>query len=422
MAFLWVGHLNEWLTKSANQPDFFGEVFSPQNLSIWDHFASDADVCCDDAPDSRPSYMVWGACDQGIQYKNAQGVAVANAGGSNGGGANVLAVYDGTLTEFLGSYFAPVERWHRHKTDDTGLPQLFSDVDDAHDPWGLLVPRAGTLKTGSSVSGRRPPSLDYNLGAEVLAVLPVLGVAGKPLRPPAWEVYCANATGWEPLPSKQQIWGQPPHNDNSCGNVSQSTCAVTLLRYITSNFVSYSQPAIVLSYPSDMSAFGTPTLKSLARDDHSGRYVLFAFGAKESHTAVPKAYRGAAVWISTDRGLSWKMSTPTGITLPPNKDDLNLVFDVDRQGKPAFVDMQINMEKMQHRLKYCDNTAGAQCNARRVITAKISHDGVAWGHDFGLRTPDLLDPPELQFYRFRAFHLSGRLFGHALLYAPSPWL
>lgn len=49
--------------------------------------------------------MVWGACDQGIQYKDAKGVAVANAGGSNGGGANVLAVYDGTLTQFLSSYF-----------------------------------------------------------------------------------------------------------------------------------------------------------------------------------------------------------------------------------------------------------------------------------------------------------------------------
>ena len=40
--------------------------------------------------------------------------------------------------------------------------------------------------------------------------------------------------------------------------------------------------------------------------------------------------------------------------------------------------MQINMEPTPHRLKYCDNTAGASCNARRVITAKVSHDGVDW--------------------------------------------
>ena len=66
---------------------------------------SDADVCCDDAPNSKPSYMVWGACDQGIGYKDKNGVVVANAGGSNGGGGNVLAVFDGTLTEFLASYF-----------------------------------------------------------------------------------------------------------------------------------------------------------------------------------------------------------------------------------------------------------------------------------------------------------------------------
>ena len=100
-------------------------------------------MCCDDAPDSKPSYMVWvsvmvaiylcpfagkvdalalrlanaltddrmmdvfeqGACDQGIQYKDANGVVVSNSAGVNGGGGNVLVVYDGTLTEFLSSYF-----------------------------------------------------------------------------------------------------------------------------------------------------------------------------------------------------------------------------------------------------------------------------------------------------------------------------
>ena len=85
--------------------------------------------------------------------------------------------------------------------------------------------------------------------------------------------------------------------------------------------------------------------------------------------------------------------------------------------------MQINMEPTQ-RLKYCDNTAGSSCDKRRVVTAKISYDGKAWGPDLGLRSPDELDPPELQFYRFRAFTIgeSGRLAGHALQYAPSPWL
>ena len=122
-----ISPLNAWLSDPANQPDFYHSVFSPTNLSVWgarpatavwaasvterarvclaDHFASDADVCCDDAPDSKPSYMVWGACDQGIGYKDKNGVVVANAGGSNGGGGNVLAVFDGTLTEFLASYF-----------------------------------------------------------------------------------------------------------------------------------------------------------------------------------------------------------------------------------------------------------------------------------------------------------------------------
>jgi hypothetical protein len=117
-----------------------------------------------------------------------------------------------------------------------------------------------------------------------------------------------------------------------------------------------------------------------------------------------------------------RQSELTGV-VPPNKDDLNIIMNVDQQGKPAFVDMQINMEPTA-RLKYCDNTAGPACDARRVVSAKISYDGKAWGHDLGLRTPDAQDPPELQFYRFRPFMIgdSGRLAGHALQYAPSPWL
>ena len=54
--------------------------------------------------------------------------------------------------------------------------------------------------------------------------------------------------------------------------------------------------------------------------------------------------------------------------------------------------MQINMEPTP-RLRYCDNTAGNTCDKRRVVTAKISYDGKAWGHDLGLRSPDQLDPP-----------------------------
>ena len=32
-------------------------------------------------------------------------MVVSNSAGVNGGGGNVLVVYDGTLTEFLSSYF-----------------------------------------------------------------------------------------------------------------------------------------------------------------------------------------------------------------------------------------------------------------------------------------------------------------------------
>ena len=65
-----------------------------------------------------------------------------------------------------------------------------------------------------------------------------------------------------------------------------------------------------------MLAFGTPTLKSLARDDAKGLYVLFAYGAKETRKEVPARYRGPATWTSTDRGMTWEQSALTGVAPP----------------------------------------------------------------------------------------------------------
>lgn len=121
-------------------------------------------------------------------------------------------------------------------------------------------------------------------------------------------------------------------------------------------------------------------------------------------------------------------------------------------------------------LRYCDNGG---CSKRRTVSAKTSTDGVAWGTDHPLITPDQMDPPELevcpahfllcsrrpgctpavlalpslaaafhgsfegpcshsqhtcihdaQFYRIRPFYIGNttRLAAHTLQYAPSPSL
>jgi hypothetical protein len=204
-----------------------------------------------------------------------------------------------------------------HRCDADGvcvLPQLFMDTQDALDHWGLLVPTPGRLSAGSSVAARRPPPLYYDAGAEVLAILPALDRNGRALRPATWEVFAANTTGWEPLAAEETA-GRG--SENACGNTSlpgvgtsYAHCAVTLLRYETKDFTDYTEPAAVMGYPPGYThagddAFGTPTLKSMARDDARGLYVLFAFGAKEKHAGVPKRYRGPATWTSTDRGMSW---------------------------------------------------------------------------------------------------------------------
>ena len=73
-------------------------------------------------------------------------------------------------------------------------------------------------------------------------------------------------------------------------------------------------------------------------------------------------------------------------------------------------------------MKYCDNDD--TCSTRRVVSAKTSTDGAAWGPDAPLIVPDSDDPPELQFYRTRPFYVgnTSRLAAHTLQYAPSPSL
>lgn len=227
-----------------------------------------------------------------------------------------------------------------------------------------------------------------------------------------YEVYASNTTGWEPLgqpdmeepddpepePEPEQRGAHPQYPE--CGR--ERSCPVSLLRYTTKDFISYSPPHLSLFIPDDpVGSGGTPTVKSIARNDHTGLYVLFA------------CYMGSCkhTFTSTNAGLSWTLCNITGV-VSPDKDDLNIIFNDGH-----FVDMQIVWQTWA--MKYCDNGG---CNRRRVISAKTSSNGADWSDDLGLYTPDTLDPPELQFYRIRPFYIGNttRLAAHVLQYAPAP--
>ena len=186
--------------------------------------------------------------------------------------------------------------------------------------------------------GHRP--LPYDNGANPMAVLPALN------DPATFEVYCTNQTTYEPLllPSATASPAAPmAFLPTASSGMSNST----LLRYTTRDFLHYSKPHVACSIP------GGVDFKSIARDDHNGRYVMTVHYNRASFT-----------FVSDDAGLNFRQS-PTGDIAGGHygdKDDLNLIYN-----KGRFVDMQIVYQKWT--LRYCDN---AGCDRRRVISAKTS--------------------------------------------------
>lgn len=208
-------------------------------------------------------------------------------------------------------------------------PFLFMDLQDVQDPWGLMWPQASTLAPDANF---RAPPLPYASGATVVSVLPAtdFNVSG------VYEVYASNTTGWEPLAQPDVDEDQQPEPEPAleqdathpeypeCGR--EKTCPVSLLRFTTKDFASYSPPHLSLFIPDDpIGSGGTPTVKSIARNDHTGLYVLFA------------CYMGSCkhTFTSTNAGFSWTLCNITGV-VSPDKDDLNIIFNDGH-----FVDMQI---------------------------------------------------------------------------------
>jgi len=131
-------------------------------------------------------------------------------------------------------------------------------------------------------------------------------------------------------------------------------------------------------------------------------------------------------------------------------DDTNLIWS--RTSK-QWVDMQIMGAPWPTPDTLCPRNLSDNggCTGARVLTTRLSADGVEWGQDTGclkcrdgpipsspnpasrckcsefnytniIRPDPAQDPPELQFYRMRPFYLgdSGRLAAHTLQYAASP--
>lgn len=178
-----------------------------------------------------------------------------------------------------------------------------------------------------------------------------------------------------------------------------------------------------------------PAPKSIDRNPTTGVYLMFASYGSAAHTFT-------AVKPETTDAFK-----PTTGTLKEanfhDHDDCNVYYQA---ATDEWVDFQIMYElydavgldpaKIK---KYCDNVSN---DTRRVITVRTSKDGANWTQDAGcadknqesehcstFNTKQLMgpcdcpdDPPDLEFYRFRAFQLgaSKRVVSHALDYVPSP--
>lgn len=190
----------------------------------------------------------------------------------------------------------------------------------------------------------------------------------------------------------------------------------------------------VHNYPNH-SPPSAPAPKSIDRNPTTGVYLMFASYGSAAHTFT-------AVKPETTDAFK-----PTTGTLKEanfhDHDDCNVYYQA---ATDEWVDFQIMYElydavgldpaKIK---KYCDNVSN---DTRRVITVRTSKDGANWTQDAGcadknqesehcstFNTKQLMgpcdcpdDPPDLEFYRFRAFQLgaSKRVVSHALDYVPSP--
>ena len=325
-------------------------------------------------------------------------------------------------------------------------PLLFMDLHDAAPspaPWGKLLPRANAIKAMPSLV---LPRFNWTGGDTTFAAFEDLGAPGT------YEVFIAVGRPGEPyrrpiLDAQYHLSKPPPAPPGS---------GVKIQRITTTDFNEWTEPITVGWLPSgsgedDQSSveyaqgkrnYGFQpldgsiwTVKSMDRNPATGEYLMFASYGSSAHTFTAVKPRTAYAFKPTTGSLKTSNFK--------DHDDCNVIFDA---GTKQWVDLQIMYElysaigldatKIK---KYCDNVSN---DTRRVVTVRTSTDGTKWSQDWGCADPTqkdehcktfntsalisacdcALDPPDLEFYRIRAFHLgaSGRLAAHALNYVPSP--
>jgi hypothetical protein len=130
----------------------------------------------------------------------------------------------------------------------------------------------------------------------------------------------------------------------------------------------------------------------------------------------PQAEKGHAVWgfVSAD-GLAWKPLSSDALYL--EHDAFGGMWDGRTE---KFVVAQVTQQAWKK--PYADNLGP---NRRRVLSIRTSCDGLSWDRvdaagPGGLITPDVDDPPDLEFYRMQPFPYGDRYLAIADLYAASP--
>eukprot|EP00038_Savillea_parva_P029787 m.73470 g.73470 ORF g.73470 m.73470 type:complete len:615 (-) comp8840_c0_seq1:262-2106(-) len=312
----------------------------------------------------------------------------------------------------------------------TMTPMLFMDLNDIASepaPWGKLLPRANTLSPQPQFS---PPACNWSGGDTVFAAFEVLDSPGT------YEIFVAVGRPGEP-------YRQPLHTMQGPSG-DGDTPGVKIQRYTTTDFKTWDGPTTVLFLPdgsgSQHLGFHPDdgdiwTAKSMDRNPQTGEYLMFASYGSSAHTFKAVRPTSANAFVPTTGSLEGGNFK--------DHDDCNVFF---QQSTGEWVDMQIMYElydavgldpaKIK---KYCDNVSN---DTRRVVSVRTSTDGTNWTKDWGcadaiqkdehcstFNVTALVgpcdcadDPPDLEFYRIRAFTLgaSGRVAAHALNYVPSP--
>jgi hypothetical protein len=195
--------------------------------------------------------------------------------------------------------------------------------------------------------------------------------------------------------------------------LEQTTGRWRLERFVTANFVDYSEPDAVLREPEDDRQWLGHT--AMAQRGDTGEYLMVKW-------ARGKPGHGAHFFRSQD-GLAWEDLNP-GAPAYTDHDACGLLWDPQAS---RYVMLQTTYQPWKK--VFPDNIGNG---IRRVLTTRTSPDGVQWepGGNVGgggpyhpaerLTLPDEHDPAEMEFYWLRAFPYEDCFVGMMLNYAASP--